>query len=413
MNSVTATGTGVPDESANIRLQVREFLRSTFFVAAAGDIADQASLLEAGVIDSTGVLEVIGFLEATFRFHVEDDEIVPDNLDTVDHIVSYVLRQTTPHAEALPSATEVQPLEPLKVSVVITCHNYERYVGLAIESALAQTYRNLELIVVDDGSTDGSDGVISSFLSDRRIRYIKQANRGQAGATNVAIEASQGEYVAFLDADDIWMPNKLAEQVAAFRTDQSAGVVYSDAMAIDEAGRPIGLLATNPGGGRTLDQLLLENFVPFSSAVVRRECFATAGLLNPRFRVCTDYDLWLRIARQYGFVRVPKVLVQYRRKANALSGNQSEMFATARIITDEFLAANGHLVGHGIQRQEFICANYRRLCHFSSVGDRRKAVAYLRPLLAYAPVSRYTLKALLYLAVPAALRKRVRRLRQA
>jgi glycosyltransferase involved in cell wall biosynthesis/acyl carrier protein len=394
MSRDAKTEPDVSDQHANIRRQVRGFLASTFFVAASGDLDDQTSLLEAGIIDSTGVLEVIGFLEATFGFHVNDDEIVPDNLDTIDHIVTYVARKAAT-ASSVPIQQPSEHTLMALVSVVITNYNYERYIGLSIESALGQTYRDLELIVVDDGSTDGSDAVISSFLSDRRMRYIKQANKGQAAATNVAIEASRGDYVAFLDADDIWIPEKLTEQMAAFRAQPGVGVVYSDAMAIDESGRQMDRMPAGARGGRALDELLLENFVPFSSAVVRRECFLTAGLLNPRFRVCTDYDLWLRIAKEHEFLRVPKVLIRYRRKANALSGNADEMFATARVITDEFIAQNGNLMTRGVRKREFILANYRRFSHYCSVGDRRKATAYLRQLLTRAPFSRYSLRAVL------------------
>ncbi len=272
MNPGATTGPGMADAGLDVKRQVREFLAATFFVAASGDITDQTSLLEAGVIDSTGVLEVIGFLEATFGFHVDDDEIVPENLDTIDHIVGYILRKTTPHLDKPPQSSTVRALEPFKVSVVVTCYNYGRFLAGAVESALNQTYRNLDIVVVDDGSTDDTPVVMQRFADNPRVRYIRQENRGQAAAKNTGIRESNGPLVAFLDADDAWEPEKIARQVPMFRRAE-VGVVYSGVSMMDEDGGQVpfegftGFLRAR--SGRITEHFVFDNVVPFSSSVVR------------------------------------------------------------------------------------------------------------------------------------------------
>ena len=113
-----------------------------------------------------------------------------------------------------------------KVSIVIPLYNTEEYVQLALESALAQTYQNLEIIVVDDGSTDGGVNICRKF-TDKRIRIIQQANRGLSGARNTGIRNAEGEYVAFLDADDLWVPEKVERHVEHFEQRPELGISFS------------------------------------------------------------------------------------------------------------------------------------------------------------------------------------------
>ena len=140
-------------------------------------------------------------------------------------------------------ATE-SPSTSTSVSVIIPTHNRARYLSEAIRSVLVQTFTDFELIIVDDGSTDETEELVRSF-SDRRIRYLWQSHQGISAARNAAIRSARGLYVAHLDSDDIWLPNILGVEVAAF-CDPGIGVVYSRAQALDQTGRPLPILVGIP-----------------------------------------------------------------------------------------------------------------------------------------------------------------------
>ncbi len=202
-----------------------------------------------------------------------------------------------------------------QVSVVITCYNYAPYIREAIESVLAQTWTDLEIVLVNDGSTDDSDAVIRTFLPDPRIRYIVQENSGQAHAKNRGIAEARGRFVAFLDADDIWEADKLEKQLPLF-ADREVGVVYSRASYIDQQSRKVAFQPEapylQPKSGWITADLILDNFIPFASSVVRQECFEQVGVFDTTLQMGIDWDLWLRIAARYKFDFVDEPLFRYR-----------------------------------------------------------------------------------------------------
>jgi glycosyltransferase involved in cell wall biosynthesis len=293
------------------------------------------------------------------------------------------------------------------VSVVMTNYNYGRFIGAAIESVLSQTYNNFELVIVDDGSTDDSDKVINQYTSDRRINYHKQKNAGQALATNKGIELSKGEYIAFLDADDRWVPEKLAMQIPLFRNNPQTGVVYSSVIAINEEDNIIGgrILRKVPPD-KFIEAMLFENVPAFSSSIIRKECFSRSGMLNPAYRVCTDYDLWLRIVPYFNFDCVEKPLIYYRIKSKSLSGNADEMFKTAHEITTIFISNNRHLINRRMIRKESLHSNYSRFYHYFHCGNKQKAIKYFWNMLRYFPFSFNTVKALIKISFPILFRVR-------
>jgi glycosyltransferase involved in cell wall biosynthesis len=234
-----------------------------------------------------------------------------------------------------------------KVSVVITCYRYAQYLPHAVESALGQTHSNVEVIVVNDGSPDNTDEVMQPYLADPRVIYVKQENAGQAVAKNNGIRRATGDFIAFLDADDIWMRDKLERQLPLF-ADPEVGVVYSRVSYIDEKGRPLerelrDLLA--PRSGWITQHIFLDNLVPFCAAVVRRECFEQVGIMDPSFRMGIDWDLWLRMSVRYKFDYVDAPLLAYR---VGHSGQMSNNFLvreqdTMRIM-EKFLRDNPRLL---------------------------------------------------------------------
>jgi len=193
------------------------------------------------------------------------------------------------------------------VSVIIPSYNGERFVGEAIESVLNQTYQNFEIILVDDGSTDGSKSVIKPFLKDARIRLIEhEQNKGIPFARNTGIKHSNGRYIAFLDQDDLWLPEKLEKQIAILAQGPSnLGLVFGDIVTASKDGRSlqtsvvpknINLLPTRS----VLKLLFLNNFIPLITVLVKRECVDTIGLLDEHIKGgADDYEWCLLLAAKY------------------------------------------------------------------------------------------------------------------
>ena len=235
-------------------------------------------------------------------------------------------------------------------SVVMPAYNTAQTIGAAIESVLAQTRGDFELIVVDDGSTDGTAASVEPYLSDQRVRLILQPNGGQANARNAAITAASGVFVSLLDSDDLWLPQYLEFMSSRLNDDSAAAVAYTDAWVLDDETRRVArttaatpwLPPVVPTDPARFFRALLEigNFV-FVGATIRREVFADVGLFRVGVEGSEDYELWLRIAAHgYGFVRVDSPLAIYRRRPGQWTANVAGMERSAtevlRIVAEEY-----------------------------------------------------------------------------
>jgi glycosyltransferase involved in cell wall biosynthesis len=231
----------------------------------------------------------------------------------------------------------MNPINPINssVSVIIPTYNASKYIRDALDSVIAQTYPVHEVIVVDDGSTDNTRDIVKSYVrpktEDQRpktlhptpltlhhnsttISYIYQENNGPAAARNTGIRAATGDYIAFLDADDTWLPEKIEIQLAKLKENPEYALVHTNRIFVSDSG------ITKPDKKRVLqqgwifDELLKKNFICLSTILVKRSCFDEIGYFdeNPRVNRCEDYDMWLRIARKYqiGFIDAP--LIKYR-----------------------------------------------------------------------------------------------------
>jgi glycosyltransferase involved in cell wall biosynthesis len=198
-----------------------------------------------------------------------------------------------------------------RVSIVIAVYNGAPTIERALASVFAQTYTDYEVIVVNDGSTDDTAAVLARFGD--RIRVITQSNRGLSAARNAGVRASTGEYVAFLDDDDEWMPEKLAHCVPVLDADRDCALVYTLALKVDPQGRPMGTDARPDGAeSPTMNEMLAHpwNVVP-SQFVVRRDVFERAGGFHERFITSCEDLYFLLSAREYGHFRcVPEHLVR-------------------------------------------------------------------------------------------------------
>jgi glycosyltransferase involved in cell wall biosynthesis len=210
-------------------------------------------------------------------------------------------------------------------SVVIAAHNAAHTLPSTLRSVLAQTRPDFEIIVVDDGSTDGTGEALRSVLDDR-IAYVRQANLGPAAARNAGIERAAGEYVCLLDSDDLWLPHYLETMGAAIAPDTSIGLAYTDAWRLDDVTRRV-LRRTSmsacrpprqpPAERDTLLLALLERNFVYNSATVRRQVLDDVGGFKT-FTRSEDYELWLRIAASGArFVNAGKVLAVYRRRPDS------------------------------------------------------------------------------------------------
>lgn len=210
------------------------------------------------------------------------------------------------------------------VSVIIPTFNSFGFLIEAVDSALAQTYQAIEIIVVDDGSTDDSAQVAARYGD--RIRYIRQDNQGPSGARNTGIRNSRGRFIAFLDADDRWLPGKLARQVPLLEADISVGLVHSSCYIIDAQGIRVGTKSVDLTEDCDIHALLERNRVSCLTAVVRRAALDTVGLFDTSLRGPEDWDLWLRIAAKYTVMAAQEPLAEYRVTDGSVSKNARRMY---------------------------------------------------------------------------------------
>jgi hypothetical protein len=226
------------------------------------------------------------------------------------------------------------------VSVIMPVFNMERYVEAAVASVLAQSYEDFELIIVDDGATDRSVEICKGF-DDARVRILHQRNRGLAAARNAGIRESRGEYIAFIDADDLWAPGKLGCHLAHLNSQPAVGVSYSCAAYIDETGKRLGIYQFPKFRNVTARDILLVNPIGNgSSAVIRRKVFdriryvskpgpdAETSYFDESLGTAGEHECWVRIGATTDWLLegLPEILVQYRTNRSGLSANAEVLF---------------------------------------------------------------------------------------
>jgi len=202
--------------------------------------------------------------------------------------------------------------EKPKVSVVIPTYNRAFFLKEAIESVLEQTFMDYEIIVVNDGSTDDTGKVIQEF--GPRIKYYYQENQGRSNARNCGIRAAIGEYIAFLDSDDVFLPEKLAIQVKALDDNPEYGMVYTHALAMDEERHLLDICWKGDLSGWIYPKnMFIKNcFITTPTVMVRTSIFEHVGVFDENMNICEDLDLWRRIARNYPILQIRKPLVNVR-----------------------------------------------------------------------------------------------------
>jgi len=234
----------------------------------------------------------------------------------------------------------VMKRQPL-VSVVIPAYNARLYIRETLDSVLAQTYPNIEVVVVDDGSTDDTPVILKEYL--KRIKVIRQENKGLSSARNAGILAARGELIAFVDADDLWLPQKIEKQVNLFEKDPQLGFAYT------------GISHFGPGSNRVrpcirpkfykgyiLRHLFNYPFIAVSSVMVRKVCLDKVGLFDSKNPSTQDYDLWMRLAPFYRADFVSEPLVRYRVHHSAMSSDRIHMLRWMLYVIERQLHRTPH-----------------------------------------------------------------------
>ena len=218
------------------------------------------------------------------------------------------------------------------VSVVMNCRNGEKYMRAAIDSVYAQTHRDWELIFFDNASGDASADIARSFGD--RIRYFHSATPLTLGAArNLALKEAKGEQVAFLDSDDIWLPDKLKEQMELF-SDREVGLVFCDAIYFNDAGMRRRLYSHRPyATGQCFGMLIQDYFLCMSTVIIRRQCLdGEAVWFDDRFELVEDGDLFTRIAHGWELDMAPQALVEYRVHFESSSWRRREAWADEKML---------------------------------------------------------------------------------
>jgi len=221
------------------------------------------------------------------------------------------------------------------VSVVVPCYNAARYLQKAIASIRMQAWPNLEIIVVDDGSTDDIAGVLEG-LHGSDLRVMRQENAGPAVARNLGIIVARGEWVAFLDADDYWLPSKLKTQFEALTREPIAAFCYSSGI-LKSPINGENIEAPHGFGEDLFESLLWGSQLLMGSVIVRRDCFVKAGLFDPQLRMGEDWDMWLRLAARWTgcYVQEPNVVCRISKAKNKYSSQLLEK-CTLRVMNRLF-----------------------------------------------------------------------------
>ena len=233
-----------------------------------------------------------------------------------------------------------------KVDVIIPAYNAVKYLPAAIESVMAQTFEDWRIVLVDDGSTDNTAEVVAPFIKQLgpRLKYIKQPNSGLPAARNAAIHSSYAEFLALLDADDVWLPFRLTESLMRFENRPRVGLAYGLISRINPEGIVIDTFAGNQqhAEGNIAPYIYMRKVeLPCPTITFRRKCVDEVGLFDETMRATEDRDLWLRIALRYEVAFVPKVLAYYRTSPNSMSTDPDRMLKAQLQFIQKHYGAQG------------------------------------------------------------------------
>ncbi len=316
---------------------------------------------------------------------------------TTVHVLSHFRVSFRPSGPE--STSRVSRLQMPKVSVILPTHNRAHLLVRAIKSALSQTFGDFELLVIDDCSTDNTREIVAGF-DDLRLRYQRHSLNGGAGvARNTGIRAASGEYIAFLDSDDEWLPGKLREHIRTFTVTnlQNVGLTYTGSLTVVKGRSGTPRLAIHRGD--VFRKVLISNIIGGASTVmVRREVLAVVGGFDASLPASEDFELWIRIAECYQVDCIPKPLVRIHQSASrprlstnypALQQARERIFSKhrKRYMITGLEHDRALMIGHGYHFRESNASLARRWYLRAAKGSPRNFKAYLRIVSTYLPVA--------------------------
>lgn len=276
-----------------------------------------------------------------------------------------------------------------KVSVIIPSYNAIDYLPQTVNSVLNQTFTDFELLIIDDGSSDCTVEWASQLI-DPRTKLISQQNQGSAAARNTGIAHAQGEYIAFIDADDLWKPTKLEKQVQCLEANPVVGLVSTWVINADQYGNLTENVLISNVEGNVWKHIIEENLIFCGSVpLVRRCCFETMGVFDTNLRSAEDWDMWIRISTRYSFAVIKEFLVIYRQLPSSKSNNlQLHLEHRFKVIEKSFASVSDELLYLKKQAysRAYLSVAWKPLLNH----DYKSVLDFRQQAIAYYPRLRYT-----------------------
>lgn len=275
-----------------------------------------------------------------------------------------------------------------KVSIIIPTFNRRDYITIALDSVRVQTYKDYEIIIIDDGSSDDTKEVLKPYQEN--VRYFYQDNRGIPATRNKGIREAKGDFIAFLDSDDHWLPEKLERQIECFSKHPHYGMVATRCSCTTPEGKF--LKKNRPGkSGWILTDLFKANFIRTSSAMIKKECLEEIGLFDESLPECEEYDLWLRIAKQYPIGFIDEPLTVYTDNPQGVSTDSlAGRLQRLKVLEKDYLK---ECIPQALYRKR-LASNYHYVGrHYLKQGEKREGKKYLKHAITLDPLN---LKILFY-----------------
>ncbi len=273
------------------------------------------------------------------------------------------------------------------VSIVVPAYNAARYLKQTLESILSQTYRNFEIIVVDDGSTDDTPCIAQQF--GNAIRYIRQPNRGLSAARNTAIKNARAEVIALLDSDDLWEPQFLERMIHLLNIHPEAAGVYCGFQYINSKGEVVGKPSLKIVPPESFHSTMVNdgNWLAPCAVIFRRQLAEKVGLFDESLHAVEDWDLWIRMSECAPFVGLQEALVKYRRHENNMSKDPDRMITAINQLTEKrYGPAEGDISTWSSSKKGAYSSHYRGVAiRFFAAGRVQKSASYLQRLAEISP----------------------------
>ena len=273
-----------------------------------------------------------------------------------------------------------------KVDIIIPAYNAAKYLPAAIESVVAQTFEDWRILLIDDGSTDNTAEIVAPYIErlGTKLKYIRQANGGVSAARNAALRNSSAEFLAMLDADDIWLPCRLDESIKCFEGRPQVGLSYGSVAFVDQTGVVLKTFDARQrhAEGNIAPYIYMRDVqLPSPTVTFRRSCVDEVGVFDESMRVTEDRDLWLRIALKFEVGFVPTVIAHYRTSPNSLTTDPDRMLrAQRKFIQKHYRALGCGFVARRIalgriyrQRAEALATRRQR---WAALGSSLRSLAY-------------------------------------